>query len=96
MSLPWMTVREAAKAMSYSEDTVRRLCKAGRLGALKITRSSRGEWRIPVSSVSALEPCEKKRANLESGERVRNQIMASLGMRKPRVDAFAKHKRNAG
>lgn len=48
--MSFMTTREAATRWGYTEETVRKWCKAGLLYSIKKAEKKNGRWLIPADA----------------------------------------------
>jgi len=64
MTVRWLTIGEAAKALGLSLSRLRYLADAGRIPGVQRTRS--GRRLLPIRAVEALEASRRKRPEEQS------------------------------
>ena len=78
MNRHWLTVRQVAEELEYTEDTVRQYCAEGVFpNATKATDNPRAHWRIPEQDVREFGTNRAIQRTPELDHRRRKQLMAA-------------------
>lgn len=78
MNRHWLTVRQTAEELSFTEDTIRQYCAEGIFpNASKASESPRAHWRIPEQDVRDFGANRAAHRTPSIDHRRRKQLMAA-------------------